>query len=303
MTLIAFSLIVSMLLFPNIANAVVPVPNKTLKITIKKAEVSKPTVSDILIENIPPEDYRVALTVDYYRFKIVGDANTNLYTGWVVNRITIPPDPINPHNYTGGEAEVDYPLMTLNLPYFDEAKKFMMYDENDNLLLDIGLHLYGFPDSSVRYAECDSCGYCRYAKIPGDWEKCRACIYPDARKDPVTGDTLKIDSATGLQITSKKGHAYTKLGCIKSDGLDTESGRASTVNFILTVVSGLTGGLAMIFLSYGAFLILKSKGDVEQISRGKRIITRTIIGVILAVAAILIVNIIAGGVLRIPGFK
>ncbi len=299
--LTAFLINILSVLFAVQTNAAAPIPNKTMKLVIKKIEIDKPIVSDLQVENIPPEDYRVVLPNDFYKLTIIDGSDATLYTGWVLNKIVLPPDPINPNNYVGGLTELKYPIITINLPYYQEAKFIRLYDESNKLLLEIPLGLYGFPDAAQHFAECDNCGYCKYGNAPSNWEKCRACLYPNASTDPLVGDTLKIDGATGLQIEPEKGHAFTELGCIVSEGFETESGRASTTRFVLRVVMGIVGALALFFLSYGAFLVATAKDNIDQVSRGKRIIIRTVIGVIIALLGVFIINTIANGVLKIPG--
>lgn len=283
-------------------HAAAPVPNKTLKLILKKSDIKNPTVAEISTESIPPEDYSLSIPQNYYKFEILDNTNSILYTGHVVNRTIIPPDPLDPATFVGSEIEEKLPVLTLNLPFYQEAKHIRFFDEQNTLLLEVNLELYSFPDTTLRYAECDNCGYCRYARPPEDWGKCRACLYPSANTDPLVGDTLKVDGASGLQVKPEKGHAYTKVGCIISEGFDTESGRAAAVNFILRIISTTAGALGLLFLLYGAFLVTTSKGDVDQVNRGKLIIKRTVVGVLIVFLGVFIINFLATGVLKIPGF-
>ena len=96
---------------------------------------------------------------------------------------------------------------------------------------------------------------------------------------------------------------YSTIGCIRSPfRLSDETGRAAVTQTILNLIFRVTGGIALIFLMYGAFLYLTSRGDKEQTERAKRTIYRTIIGTIIVFATVFILNLIAS-LLRLPGFR
>lgn len=283
--------------------AAVSQPNKTLKIDIDHADRQNLTVAGIHTEDLPPEDYKVSFMDNYYNLQILDSSDSIVFSGQTKSRIfQPPPDSLLETPPDRGIVEIHDPVMTLNLPYFSEAKKVRILDEKNILLLEINLALYEIPDSTMQYGECDSCGFCKsQKKIPQDWEKCRVCIYSAASRDPQSGDTIRIYS--GIQVTPEPGHSYTGIGCISSAGFTTESGKAGVTRAILNVIMGLTGGLALIFLLYSAFLIATAKGEKKQIQRGKTIFIRTFIGVIIVFSAVFLVNLIASGILKIPEFK
>lgn len=114
--------------------------------------------------------------------------------------------------------------------------------------------------------------------------------------------------ADGLPInippTVEPGHYYTSLGCLTTDVGDFagEGAAAGIVTPILNVLFSLAGGIALLYLMYGAFLVMSARGDVEQLTRGKRTIIGSIVGVIFVLGSVFIINLIADGVLKIPGF-
>ncbi len=63
------------------------------------------------------------------------------------------------------------------------------------------------------------------------------------------------------------------------------------------------GGVALLFIMYGGYLLLFSKGDPVAVEKGKSFITYAIIGVVLAVAGFALYQIITTDVLKIPGFS
>lgn len=89
----------------------------------------------------------------------------------------------------------------------------------------------------------------------------------------------------------------TDLGCFKKD---------DPTAFVTEIYSkGLyfLGGVAVLAIVYGAYLILSSQGNQSQVSRGKSYIVSAIIGIALAVSGFTVYKIIATDVLKIPGFE
>lgn len=87
----------------------------------------------------------------------------------------------------------------------------------------------------------------------------------------------------------------TDLGCIP----DTPAG---FVQKYLTIGLGIIGGISFLGIVYGMILIGSSQGDNIQIQKGKKIVTSSIIGVVLAVFSVFITRLIAVNILHIPGF-
>lgn len=158
--------------------------------------------------------------------------------------------------------------------------------------------------SQNRYAACDLCGYCPPNTLPTNWEKCRQCIYPESLPDPNTKSTLKIDPTVNAPPTPYPGRQYTMVGCIQSDlgSFKAEGAAASVVQVLLNIIFSIAGGVGLLYLIYGAFLILTSQADPERLNQGKRVIYGAIIGVVFSFSAVFLVNLLATGILKIPGF-
>lgn len=62
------------------------------------------------------------------------------------------------------------------------------------------------------------------------------------------------------------------------------------------------GGLALLFIIYGGYLVMTSSGNPEQLARGKSRILYAVIGLLLAIFGYIFVQILAGDILKIPGF-
>jgi len=119
--------------------------------------------------------------------------------------------------------------------------------------------------------------------------------------------TLTVDATTGLQFQSIQGHQYTMLGCISSSSSFADTSGSGAANFIQTLfdflVFKITGGVAFLYLIYGAFLYLTSQGDTERLNHAKRVILGAIIGLIFTISSVFVVNLIGNGILKIPGFS
>ncbi len=92
------------------------------------------------------------------------------------------------------------------------------------------------------------------------------------------------------------GEAETDFGCLAS-----EPGQ-----FASTIYSwglGLIGGLALLFIVYGSFLVLSSQGDPVRLQNGKSYIVYSLIGLALALGGYAFYRIIAGNIIKIPGFN
>lgn len=66
---------------------------------------------------------------------------------------------------------------------------------------------------------------------------------------------------------------------------------------------GLIGLVGLLFLIIGGYFILMSRGDPAQLQKGKSYITYAIIGILLAVFGFVFISVIAGNILKIPGFS
>lgn len=161
------------------------------------------------------------------------------------------------------------------------------------------------PTTGPRLAVCDLCGYCPPNPAPANWLKCKACLYPSASSDPATGDTLRIaDPSTNIPPTPAPGKVYTQLGCVGTNlgGFQQAGAAASVAQTLLNVIFSAVGGLAFLSLIYGSFIIMTSQANPERLNYGKRVVYGAIIGAIFALSAVFLVNLLASGVLKIPGF-
>lgn len=92
------------------------------------------------------------------------------------------------------------------------------------------------------------------------------------------------------------GETETEVGCISGNPI-------GFTKQVYGVGLGLVGGVGVLFIIYGAYLILSSQGDPAQLQKGKSYILYSIIGIILAVAGFALYQIISVDILKLPGFS
>ena len=159
--------------------------------------------------------------------------------------------------------------------------------------------------SAERCATCDLCGFCQNNPTPGNWEKCRNCLYPLLTSNPAQNNqTLKIEPTTNMVVTPQPGRWYTQIGCLSSNlgGFSQSGGAASPIQMLLNFIFTITGGIALLYFMYGSFLVLTSQGEYEKLNRGKQVIIGGVTGLIISLSVVFLVNIIIGKILRVPGF-
>jgi len=87
----------------------------------------------------------------------------------------------------------------------------------------------------------------------------------------------------------------TDLGCIPNNP-------AGFVQKYFQVGLAMIGGISFLGMVYGMILIGTSQGNNIQIQKGKKIVTSSIIGLLLAIFSVFITRLIAVDILHIPGF-
>ena len=88
----------------------------------------------------------------------------------------------------------------------------------------------------------------------------------------------------------------TDLGCIPNEPF-------AFVAKFYGIGLGLIGGVALLFIIYGGYIILTSQGQPDQLGKGKSYIYYAIAGLLLAIFGFVFIQVIAVDILHIPGFK
>lgn len=89
---------------------------------------------------------------------------------------------------------------------------------------------------------------------------------------------------------------WTDLGCLPSDPI-------GFVSKFYSIGLGLIGMVGLVFIIIGGYHIMMSRGNQEQLNTGKSYITYAIIGILLAIFGFVFIEVIAGDIIKIPGFN
>lgn len=123
---------------------------------------------------------------------------------------------------------------------------------------------------------CDQCGWCSTATQPKpkppNWTSCQQCL-------------------------AKPRSYFTVFGCISTD----PSG-APFVKSILSIVFGISGGIAFLVVIMGSGTILTSAGNPERLQAGKDMVTSSLIGIFLIIFSVFLLRVVGFDILKIPGF-
>ncbi len=90
----------------------------------------------------------------------------------------------------------------------------------------------------------------------------------------------------------------TALGCIKTT---VEGGEDSFFGSLIKISVGIGGGLALLLMLYGIFIITTSAGIPDKLKEGKEILTSAISGLIFIILSVFLLNLIGINLLGIPG--
>lgn len=257
--------------------------------------MAAPKALSVTIQKNNPERYMVVYPDSYLTVKELDAKGNILYEGQIYRMKYELPEM---------KYEIAENPLFINFPYFDEAEKVQIFDENNRQLLDLDLKQYSIlptPTASARTVECNACGYCKDKKPPGTLDACMKCLYPNL----TIAQTLAADPPNYQPPRPKVGAFYSQLGCLDVGiaGFTDSSASGGVLSTILNrFLFPITGVLALLSLIYGAFLLITAQGNREQIARGRKWIVGAIVGVVFTYGSILLIRIIAGDILRIPGF-
>jgi hypothetical protein len=88
----------------------------------------------------------------------------------------------------------------------------------------------------------------------------------------------------------------TDFGCIPNDPI-------GFVAKFYGIGLGLIAGTAILGIIYSGYLLISSQGDPMQLAKGKRYLYSSIAGLLLAIFALVFIQVIAVDILNIPGFS
>lgn len=91
------------------------------------------------------------------------------------------------------------------------------------------------------------------------------------------------------------GQTETDLGCIPNDPV-------GFVQKFYGIGVGFISGVSLLVIIYGAYLVLTSSGNPDQLKSGKQAIYYAIGGILMAVFGFVFVELVVRDILKVPGF-
>lgn len=139
---------------------------------------------------------------------------------------------------------------------------------------------------------------------------CRKVIDPKGEDGKELLNLLNIINGSGEQkvdLPCNKNEPFVKnpLDC---DSIDTSIGSIDVdpigfITRIFSIVLSIGGLGAMILIIYSGYRLLISRGDKEKIQGARETMTAAIVGLLFIVFSLVILSVIAGDILKVPGFS
>jgi len=107
-------------------------------------------------------------------------------------------------------------------------------------------------------------------------------------------DPARSECISCLGSDDRNRGVYTALGCIHT------APTYFIVDF-MKIALGIAGGIALLLMIYGAFLISISAGDPKKAEEGREYITGTIAGLLFIIFSSFLLKLIGIDILQIPG--
>ena len=106
--------------------------------------------------------------------------------------------------------------------------------------------------------------------------------------------------AADLNCTAKDGTTgiNTALGCISYDAVN-----GGFVNNILGIIIGLGGGVGLVLILYGIYIVTTSAGIPDKLKQGQETISSAIAGLLFIILSIFLMNLIGIKIFALPGLQ
>ncbi len=126
--------------------------------------------------------------------------------------------------------------------------------------------------------------------------RCCLCTFGTSSWNPQTGACSGEDGTDIVrQRANFKPGLYTAVGCI---GIDQES----IITQLVRIGLGIAGGVALLMILAGAFMLSTSQGEPKVAGEAKELITSAVIGLLFIIFSVTILQFIGVTILHIPGF-
>lgn len=117
--------------------------------------------------------------------------------------------------------------------------------------------------------------------------------------NPVSPQQGSIGATGGAGVGCGADEIPTAIGCISTKA----DGNGSFFEAIIKVAVGLGGGLALVLMLYGVFIVTTSAGIPDKLKEGSEIITSAIAGLIFILLSVFLLNLIGINILGLPGLS
>lgn len=148
---------------------------------------------------------------------------------------------------------------------------------------------------------CDSHSQCNLSSYRSNHTGCSSLNNGAWYCQPLGFPTLVITpnptsgSTPGSGIYCPDGKSInTALGCISTTA-------EGFVGSILTIAISLGGGIALLLILYGTFIVTTSAGIPDKLNEGQETITAAVQGLVFIIMSIVLLNLIGIKILQIPG--
>lgn len=149
-------------------------------------------------------------------------------------------------------------------------------------------------------ATCNCSNQVYYKTVAGNDQYCCGWISDDSCLDDYAFEMCRQIADDGMRAKceacqNEGTSVWTAIGCIPTDHTS-----IIQVFIKLGVVSG--GGISLLIILAGSFMLSISQGDPKKTSEAKEMITSAIIGLIFIIFSVSILQLIGVQILHIPGF-
>lgn len=104
-----------------------------------------------------------------------------------------------------------------------------------------------------------------------------------------------MDCFSGNKLGNKQQGVWTAIGCIPTSP-------QGIVQSLLRVGLGMAGGVVVLSVLAGAFMLTTSSGEPKKVQEAQELISSAIIGLLFVVFSVIILQFIGVQILRLPGF-
>jgi hypothetical protein len=133
-------------------------------------------------------------------------------------------------------------------------------------------------------------------------------FFPDSKHGSILTYLSVSALALATFISPKKTlAAFDPTGTCGKEAIDTALGclPVSTSGFtsaLLTFLAGTAGAISLVIMLIATIQIMTGGDNAEQVKKGKELFTGAITGLLFIIFSVTLLQIVAGGIIKLPGF-